>query len=206
MSFVWPAAWLLILPLAAFLYWHPFRSRWVTGLRLALYLALVLALSGIVVEWPDRTGTLIVAVDRSRSMPDDAKEEAESFLRRLEASRPRDSRLGVVAFGAEPVIDKLPESPGFDGLESRIANPDGSDVSGALALALRQIPADSPGRILLISDGAWDRHGPGSRICRCRRARRSGRPAQAAPRFGARSGPSPESTRRCRPRPGSSTH
>lgn len=66
MSFVWPAAWLLILPLAAFLYWHPFRSRWVTGLRLALYLALVLALSGIVVEWPDRTGTLIVAVDRSR--------------------------------------------------------------------------------------------------------------------------------------------
>ena len=67
MSFMWPAAWLLILPLAAFLYWHPFRSRWVTGLRLALYLALVLALSGIVVEWPDRTGTLIVAVDRSRS-------------------------------------------------------------------------------------------------------------------------------------------
>ncbi len=155
MSFMWPAAWLLILPLAVFLYWHPFRSRWVTGLRLALYLALVLALSGIVVEWPDRTGTLIVAVDRSRSMPDDAKEEAESFLRRLEASRPRDSRLGVVAFGAEPVIDKLPESPGFDGLESRIANPDGSDVSGALALALRQIPADSPGRILLISDGRW---------------------------------------------------
>lgn len=111
MSFVWPAAWLLILPLAAFLYWHPFRSRWVTGLRLALYLALVLALSGIVVEWPDRTGTLIVAVDRSRSMPDDAKEEAESFLRRLEASRPRDSRLGVVAFGAEPVIDQAAGVP-----------------------------------------------------------------------------------------------
>ncbi|MBS1370144.1 MAG: VWA domain-containing protein [Lentisphaeria bacterium] len=155
MSILWPVAFLLILPLAVFHYCRPFRSRWVNALRLLLYCAVVLALAGIVIEWPDRAGTLIAAVDRSRSMPENAKAEAESFIRRLEGARPRDSHLGVIAFGAGAVIDKLPESPGFDGLRSRIGNPDGSNLSEALSLALRQIPADSPGRILLLTDGLW---------------------------------------------------
>ena len=155
MNVLWPAAFLLILPLAVFLSLRPFRSRRVCVLRTGVYLAVVLALAGISVEWPDRAGTLMVAVDRSRSMPENAKEEAESFLRRLENARPRDSRLGVVAFGGDAVIDKLPESPGFDGLRSRIGNPDGSNISEALSLALNQIPADSPGRILLLTDGLW---------------------------------------------------
>ena len=122
-------------------------------IRMMVYLALVLALAGISIEWPDRAGTLVVAVDRSRSMPENAPEESEAFLRRLELSRPRDSQLGVVAFGGGAVIDKLPESPGFDGLRSRIDNPDGSNIAAALELALTQIPADSPGRILLLTDG-----------------------------------------------------
>ena len=153
MNILWPAAFLLILPPAVLLYWRPFRSRRVCVIRMMVYLALVLALAGISIEWPDRAGTLVVAVDRSRSMPENAPEESEAFLRRLELSRPRDSQLGVVAFGGGAVIDKLPESPGFDGLRSRIDNPDGSNIAAALELALTQIPADSPGRILLLTDG-----------------------------------------------------
>ena len=153
MNILWPAAFLLILPAAVFLFLRPFRSPRVNVLRAGVFLAVILALAGISIEWPDRAGTLVIAVDRSRSMPENAKEESESLLRRLESSRPRDSRLGVVAFGGEAVIDKLPESPGFDGLRSRIDNPDGSNLAAAIELALNQIPADSPGRILLLTDG-----------------------------------------------------
>lgn len=152
MSFLWPAAWLLILPLAAYLLWKPFRLRRVNVLRLLLYALLVLALSGPVVEWPDRAGTLVVAVDRSRSMPDNATREAESLIRRLESARPPDSRLAVIGFGAEAAVEKLPDSPGFDGLKSRV-DPDGSNLAGALDLAQRLIPADSPGRVWLLTDG-----------------------------------------------------
>ena len=111
MNILWPAAFLLILPAAVFLFLRPFRSPRVNVLRAGVFLAVIRALAVISIEWPDRAGTLVVAVDRSRSMPENAKEESESLLRRLESSRPRDSRLGVVAFGGEAVIDKLPESP-----------------------------------------------------------------------------------------------
>lgn len=154
MSFLWPAAWLLILPLAAYLYWNPFRLRRLNALRLLLYSLLVLALSGPVIEWPDRAGTLVVAVDRSRSMPENSAREAESLIRRLESATPPDSRLAVVGFGAEAAVEKLPDSPGFDGLKARI-DPDGSNLAAALDLALRLIPADSPGRVWLLSDGVW---------------------------------------------------
>ena len=102
MNFLWPAAFLLILPPAVFLYLHPFRSRRVNALRMGLYLLLVLALAGISIRWPDRSGTLVVAVDRSRSMPENAKEESESFLRRRENSRPLPIS-GTILLRPEPV-------------------------------------------------------------------------------------------------------
>ncbi len=154
MSFLWPVAWLLILPLAAFLFWRPFRLSRLNVLRMFLYVMLVFAFSGPVVEWPDRAGTLMIVVDRSRSMPEHAKRDAESMIRRLAAAMPADSRFGVVSFGADAMLEKLPGSPGFDELKSRV-DPDGSNLSSALDLALRHIPADSPGRILLITDGVW---------------------------------------------------
>ena len=108
MNILWPAAFLLILPAAVFLFLRPFRSPRVNVLRAGVFLAVILALAGISIEWLDRAGTLVVAVDRSRSMPENAKEESESLLRRLESSRPRDSRLGVVAFDFAILISVSP--------------------------------------------------------------------------------------------------
>ena len=165
-GFLWPAGWLLLLPAAALLYWKPFRQRRLNALRLLLYALLALALSGPVIEWPDRAGTLVVVADRSRSLPEGAEREAESLIRRLQAAMPPGSKLGVVGFGAEAAVEKLPDSPGFDGFKSRI-DPDGSNLSGALALAQRLIPADSPGRIWLLSDGVSTGANPARAFAGC---------------------------------------
>ncbi|MDR0932684.1 MAG: VWA domain-containing protein [Victivallales bacterium] len=160
MNILYPVALWLIFPLMMFLFIRPFCDSIVTVLRGLLYGVIVLALSGVMVHLPDRVGTLIVAIDRSSSMPEAAKNQSESFIRRIAGEQPSDSQLGVITFGAAPVIDKLPQSLVFDGLKSKEDNLDGSDLSGAIFLALQQIPLDSPGRILLLSDGLWTTSDP----------------------------------------------
>lgn len=155
MIFQYPAAFLLLLPLAVWCFYRPLRSSTLNILRGCLLAVIVLALSDPRLRLPDRAGTVMVLVDRSRSMPGSAHKDAETYIRRLEAARPPDSRLGVISFAGDCVIEKLPEAPGFSGLNTMIQNPDSSDLSAALKDALRQIPENSPGRVVVISDGSW---------------------------------------------------
>lgn len=160
MSVLWPFAFLLLLPLLLWHYYFPYRSRAVNFLRLALYIVLVPALAGIFVRVPDRAGIAVAVVDRSRSMPPGATAEVETMLRRLESTRPANSRLGVVSFAGGAVLDKLPDSAAFDEIRSWIENEDASDIAAGLAAALAQIPADASGRIILFSDGRWTGEDP----------------------------------------------
>ncbi len=155
MIFLYPAAFLLLLPLAVWCFYRPFRNPVLNILRGALFLLLVLALAGPQLRMPDRAGTLIVLVDRSRSMPASAKAGAEEYIRHLESARPADSRLGIVSFGGDNLIEKLPQAHGFNGLGGTLRNPDASDLSSGLDAALRLIPENTSGRIVTISDGSW---------------------------------------------------
>ncbi len=155
MIFLYPAAFLLLLPLAMWCFYRPFRNPVLNILRGALFLLLVLALAGPQLRMPDRAGTLIVLVDRSRSMPGSARADAEEYIRHLEAARPADSKLGIVSFGGDSLIEKLPQAHGFSGLNGTLRNPDASDLSSALDVALRLIPENTSGRIVTITDGSW---------------------------------------------------
>lgn len=155
MIFLYPAAFLLLLPLAAWCFYRPFGSPALNVLRAVLLLVLVLALAGPRVRLPDRAGTVMVLVDRSRSMPEASRRQAEEYIRRLEAARPPESRFGAISFGGDNLIEKLPDAPGFDGLRGVLRNPDASDLASALENALRQLPENTSGRIVVISDGRW---------------------------------------------------
>ena len=151
---VWqPAAFLVLLPLLALFTVRRLPTRILNFVRVLIYLMIAAATAGLSIRLPERTGTLVVLADRSRSMPDGARQEMDSLIRRLERSEPAGSKLSVISFAGSPFVEKLPDSPAFSGLQSDSADPHATDIGGAIDAALEMIPSDASGRILLLSDG-----------------------------------------------------
>ncbi|MEG1980137.1 MAG: VWA domain-containing protein, partial [Victivallaceae bacterium] len=140
MSVNWPIVFLLLIPLLLIWYLRPFANVRAHYIRLIVYLLLVAALAGVGINWNSGRGTLLVVVDRSRSMTAESLGEADKLIRQLELTRPAGSSLGVVSFGAQALVEKLTAAPAYEGLKIYHENIDGSNVNDALALALQQIP------------------------------------------------------------------
>ena len=151
---IWqPAAFLVLLPLLALFTFRRLPTRVLNFLRVLIYIMVAAALAGISVRLPERTGTLVVLTDLSRSMPDGSRQEMDSLIRRLEHSAPDSSKLSVISFAGTPFVEKLPDSPAFSGLKTEPSEPHATDIAGAIDAALELIPSDASGRILLLSDG-----------------------------------------------------
>lgn len=151
---IWqPAAFLVLLPLLSLFTFRRLPTRVLNAIRVLLYIMVAAAMAGISVRLPERTGTLVVLADRSRSMPDDARQEMESLIRRLEHAAPASSKLSVISFAGTSFVEKLPDSPAFTGLQTAPSEPHATDIAGAVDAALELIPSDASGRILLLSDG-----------------------------------------------------
>lgn len=151
---VWqPAAFLILLPLLALFTIRRLPTRILNALRVLLYLMIAAAMGGVSVRLPERAGTLVVLADRSRSMPDGARQEMEQLIQRLERSAPSGSKMSVISFAGTPFVEMLPDSPAFSGLQTEPSNPHATDISGAIDAALELIPSDASGRIILLSDG-----------------------------------------------------
>jgi uncharacterized membrane protein len=151
---IWqPAAFLVLLPLFALLTLRRLPTRILNALRVLLYLMLAAAMAGISVRLPERAGTLVVLADRSRSMPDGSRQEMDALIRRLERSASSNSKMSVISFAGSSFIEKLPDSPAFNGLNTVPSDPHSTDIAGAIDAALGLIPSDASGRILLLSDG-----------------------------------------------------
>jgi hypothetical protein len=101
-------------------------------------------------------------------------------------------QLRVVGFARAAVEKKLPYSPGFDGSK---ADRSGARSSGALVLAQRLNPADSPGRIWLLTDGVPTRAIPARAFAESARAAYRSNTA-ICPRPRRTTSPSPGSIRR----------
>ncbi len=151
---IWqPAAFLVLLPLLSLFTFRRLPTRVLNILRILIYIMVAAAMAGISIRLPERTGTLVVLADRSRSMPDGARQEMESLIRRLEHAAPASSKLSVISFAGTSFVEKLPDSPAFTGLQTAPAEPHATDIAGAIDAAMEMIPSDASGRILLLSDG-----------------------------------------------------
>ena len=151
---IWqPAAFLILLPLLALFTFRRLPTRVLNFIRILIYIMVAAAMAGISVRLPERTGTLVVLTDLSRSMPDGARQEMDSLIRRLEHSAPDSSKLSVISFAGTPFVEKLPDSAAFPGLKTEPSEPHATDIAGAIDAALELIPSDASGRILLLSDG-----------------------------------------------------
>ena len=129
------------------------RDRMALFVRALLATALAAALAGVAVVLPaDRLATVFV-VDLSDSVGNAGRAEALAFVRDALAVRPDGDIAGVVAFGKDALVERLPGE--LDDLDRLASTPvrGATDVGAALRLAAALFPDAAQQRIVLLSDG-----------------------------------------------------
>ena len=129
------------------------RRRVALGVRVLLLSALVLALAGFQIVLPvDRLATVFV-VDLSDSVGNDGREDALAFLRETLEVIPDGDVAGIVAFGKEALVERLPSD--LEEIDRIASTPvrSATDIGAALRLATALFPDDAQKRIVLMSDG-----------------------------------------------------
>jgi len=156
-------AWLLLLVPALLITFVPHlaarrrigavRRRAALAVRTLLLTALVFALAGFQLVLPvDRLATVFV-VDLSDSVGNEGRENALAFLRESLVAMPDGDAAGVVAFGGDALVERLPEElRTIDRIRSTPVTR-ATDIGGALRLASALFPDETQKRIVLISDG-----------------------------------------------------
>ena len=123
-------------------------------------LALGLALVGVELGRSLDRLTIVVAVDRSRSI--DLVPGADALIERnLAAARQRmrdGDRLGTVVFAATAASEDPPHPKNVEPSAQRVSvGRDATDLDAAIRRALAEVPSDSAARIELVTDGVATR-------------------------------------------------
>ncbi len=153
MSFLFPEFLLLVVPLLFVYFWRG-RSPALGGYVRVLILALLVLLAAVPVAPLGGKGVdVVVVADLSRSMPADSRARALEIITLLEQRRATGDRVGIVTYGREARIERLPEEFGQAGVFVQDVDHDGSDLGGAIGLAASLIPRERRGRLIVFSDG-----------------------------------------------------
>ncbi|MEO5987160.1 MAG: VWA domain-containing protein, partial [Candidatus Limnocylindria bacterium] len=131
------------------------RARRIASLviRIGLVSALVLALSGARLALPSDRLSVVFLLDGSASMLDASREELVDWARTSVRDMPEGDTAGVVVFGANALVDRLPSA--LDELADPESEPvvGATDVAAAVRLAAAILPAGFQQRLVLLSDG-----------------------------------------------------
>jgi hypothetical protein len=129
------------------------RRRIALGIRSLLLAALVLGLAGLQVVLPVNRLATVFVVDLSDSIGSAGREDALAFMRAALEEMPKDDVAGIVAFGKEALVERLPSDLAeVDRIASAPVR-SASDIGAALRLATALFPDDAQKRIVLLSDG-----------------------------------------------------
>jgi hypothetical protein len=112
MGFLQPEILLLILPVGWWWWRTRTHSRGVRALRAVALALLVLALASPYFKRGEIGRDLVIVVDRSRSMPPAGDRSALETITLAEDARKPGDRVGVVAFGRNAAIERLPAGSG----------------------------------------------------------------------------------------------
>ncbi|MBX3464716.1 MAG: VWA domain-containing protein, partial [Planctomycetes bacterium] len=147
----------LLLPLAVVLLRRRLWPRPLVGVLRALLLLLVAATLAAP-SWPgERDGRdIVLLVDRSRSMPP-GQGEVHELAAQVAARLSPGDRLGIVAFGREPVVVQPPRAGAVWPDGEREVAADGTDLAAAVLAGIALVPPGRHGSLLVWSDG--EHHG-----------------------------------------------
>lgn len=145
---------LVLLSLRSLASLGPIRRWLALALRCLVIACLAAALAGA--RWVRHSDALsvIVLVDRSRSIPHAQQLEAFEFLRAAADSlRPTKDRLGVVAFDGRAAVEQLPMAAlAIDHISAPLA-PDQTNLAAALRIGLALFTDETARRLVVLSDG-----------------------------------------------------
>jgi Ca-activated chloride channel family protein len=121
--------------------------------RLLLVACLVLSLAGLRLALPADRLSVVFLVDASASMLDATREDLVAWARASVRDMPEGDTAGVVVFGANALVDRLPSE--LDELANPASRPvaGASDIAAAVRLAAAIFPAGTQQRMVLLSDG-----------------------------------------------------
>jgi len=150
----WPLGALVLLPVVVYYSRGSLVrfARWQRNLssvvRCVLLGVLAVALCGPRVTWPGRERTVVFAVDRSTSIPDEGSRTAAKYLDECKGLA-GEVRVVELPFAARPVVLQPTDDPG----DEPPADADASDLAAAIATASALVPGDRVARVVLLSDG-----------------------------------------------------
>lgn len=123
--------------------------------RTALLVALILAMAGAERVRESKDLAVLFLLDRSRSIPEELQLRQEQFIRAvgLSRKRPRDDKTGVISFEGKSNIEQKPMRGVFIERIAPPVEPDRTDLSAAIRLALATFPEGYAKRLVLLSDG-----------------------------------------------------
>jgi Ca-activated chloride channel family protein len=131
------------------------RARRIASLviRLVLVGCIVASLAGARLALPSDRLSVVFLVDASASMVDATREELLSFAKAAVRRIPEGDTAGVVVFGANALVDRLPS--GLDELQAPGSVPvvSATDIAAAVRLGTAIFPAGTQRRLVLLSDG-----------------------------------------------------
>ena len=131
----------------------PWRKRVVLGLRTTITLAIVLALAGLQWRRPVEGMNVFFVLDRSDSVPSAQQDAAKSLVNRMADQKKKDDKAGVIIFGTEASIDRMPnEAISLEKVEA-VVDTQRSDLASAIRLATAAFAETGQKRIVLMSDG-----------------------------------------------------
>jgi Mg-chelatase subunit ChlD/uncharacterized membrane protein len=150
---LFPGLLLLIVPLLVVYFWRGRAPGLGGAVRITLIVTLALLASVPLARLRGKGVDVVVVADLSRSMPSDSRTRALEIAKLIEQQRATGDRVGIVTFGQDARVERLPEA--FAGAADFVqqVDADGSDLGGAISLAASLIPRGRPGRIVLLSDG-----------------------------------------------------
>ncbi|AQT68467.1 marine proteobacterial sortase target protein [Anaerohalosphaera lusitana] len=154
MIFLNPIWLLLAIPSAALLWFYKTSSKLITVLRILSVAFVILAMAGLAVDLPSKRGTVVVVADRSASMPPQTQQQQEEAIDLIREGMGDGDELAVVSFGQDIAIDMAPQRGRFGGFVTQVG-PHASNLADGIFTALSMIPAQAPGRVVVLSDGRW---------------------------------------------------
>jgi uncharacterized membrane protein len=161
-QFTHPVYLLALLPALAWVLWFawktdvqlsPWRRRAALGIRLAVLLALMLAIAGLQWLLPVEGMNVFFALDRSDSVPSAQQESARDYVNKTVKKMQRVDKAGVIVFGSEASIESAPNSAVDLQKIQAVVGTERTDLAGAIRLATAAFPETGQKRLVLLTDG-----------------------------------------------------
>src|SRR4051812_12250557 len=141
-ALLFPQLLLLIVPLLFVYFWRA-RASGIGGVVRVLALAILTLIAAIpLVPLGGKGVDVVIVADLSRSMPAESRARLLEIITLVEQRRSPGDRVGIVTFGRDARIERLPEAFGEAAVFVQEVDGDGSDLGGAITLAASLVPRD----------------------------------------------------------------